>query len=102
MRISRKSTKPVKASEFVDYVEPVEDNSATVTDTVVDDVNTEALQPELPPVPAEDLSLKCNKYECAIEHVVEAIKCLSDCAMNGDDLAKEGIANLSVVLLELK
>ena len=44
---------------------------------------------------------KCNKYSECTDKIQEAIDCL--CKVAGDDIvAKESIANLGVVLLDLK
>lgn len=40
-------------------------------------------------------------YQCAIEKIMEAIECLGAVAKD-DTLARESIANLSVVLFDLK
>lgn len=42
------------------------------------------------------------KYNNAICSIQSAIEFLAEDAKNGDEVAKENIANLSVVLLELK
>ena len=44
----------------------------------------------------------CESCKQAICHVQSAIECLAECAKNGDQVARENIANLSVVLLDLK
>lgn len=43
-----------------------------------------------------------NKYAEATNYIESAIQALSKDAKAGDSLAKESIANLSVVLLDLK
>lgn len=43
----------------------------------------------------------CNSYQCAIDHILSAIDCLGEIAKD-DSLARESIANLSVVLFDLK
>lgn len=53
---------------------------------------------ELEPVLAPDTT--CSYDDC-IEHIHQAIDCLAECAQD-DPLAKESIANLSVVLLDLQ
>ena len=45
-------------------------------------------------------SIKASKYQAAQKHIKAAIDCLGSDAKN-DVLAKESIANLSVVLLDL-
>lgn len=42
-----------------------------------------------------------NPYEDACEHILSAIDCLGAIAEN-DDKAKDSIANLSVILFDLK
>lgn len=42
-----------------------------------------------------------NVYAACIEHIREAIDCLADCAKD-DPLARDAIADLSVVLFELQ
>lgn len=42
-----------------------------------------------------------NLYQSAIDHIQEAIESLADSAKN-DPIAREAIANLGVVLFELK
>lgn len=49
----------------------------------------------------EDAQSAC--YDDCISHIHQAIDCLAACANNADDTkAKEAIANLSVVLLDLQ
>lgn len=43
-----------------------------------------------------------SQYKEAVNYIQSAIQALSADAKNGDALAKESIANLSVVLLDLK
>lgn len=42
-----------------------------------------------------------NIYAACIEHIRQAIDCLADCAKD-DPLARDAIADLSVVLFELQ
>lgn len=42
-----------------------------------------------------------NTYAACIEHIRQAIDCLADCAKD-DPLARDAIADLSVVLFELQ
>ena len=42
-----------------------------------------------------------SPYQCAIDRIMEAIECLGAVAID-DVLARESIANLSVVLFDLK
>lgn len=41
-------------------------------------------------------------YSEAVDHIQSAIQALSETAKNGDVIAKESIANLGVVMLDLK
>lgn len=41
-------------------------------------------------------------YSEAVDHIQSAIQALSEAANNGDVIAKESIANLGVVMLDLK
>ena len=43
-----------------------------------------------------------SPYQCAIDNIYNAIECLGEAAKAEDSLAREAIANLSVVLLDLK
>ena len=43
-----------------------------------------------------------SHYDDTIDYIVSAIESLSELAKNGDVLARETIANLGVVLLDLK
>lgn len=46
---------------------------------------------------------ECNDAFCACkDHVQQAIECLGDLATNGDERAKEAIANLSIVYFDLQ
>lgn len=44
----------------------------------------------------------CNDKEQAIEYILSAIHALGESALEGDEIAKDSIANLGVVLLDLK
>ena len=39
---------------------------------------------------------------CALDHIQQAIDCLSDCANSGDEEVKNYIADLSVIYFELQ
>ena len=43
-----------------------------------------------------------GKYGKAQDHIMQAVKELSEIAKTGDEIAKDSIANLSVVLLDLQ
>ena len=43
-----------------------------------------------------------HKYQEALDYINSAIQALGDAAKNGDSLAKESIANLGVIMLDLK
>lgn len=43
-----------------------------------------------------------SPYQCAMDYIYNAIECLGELAKSEDSLARESIANLSVVLLDLK
>lgn len=80
MKITKKQSQPVTASEEVAVVEvPVVDETAVE-------------------VPVE---VAPCKYECAINLISEAIECLAEIAKD-DQIAKDSIANLGVVMLDLK
>ena len=82
MKITKKQ--PVKASDEIAVVEvPV------VEETVA---------PEVPVV--EEAACAC-KYQPAIDLISSAIESLAEIAQ-GDQIAKDSIANLGVVLLDLK
>lgn len=48
-----------------------------------------------------DTTCDTSCYECAIEHILSAIDCLGEIAKEAP-IARESIANLSVVLFDLK
>lgn len=83
MKITKKQ--PVTASEEVAIVDvPVvaEDPAAVVVE--------------------ESVATPCDcKYACAIDYISNAIECLAEIAKD-DQVAKDSIANLGVVLLDLK
>lgn len=80
MKITKKQSQPVTASEEVAVVEvPVVEEAAVE-------------------VPVE---VAPCKYECAINLISEAIECLAEIAKD-DQVAKDSIANLGVVMLDLK
>jgi len=60
----------------------------------------ENLDPVLAPEEMVEEAPVCTYDEC-IQHIHEAIDCLAACAKD-DPIAKESIANLSVVLLDLQ
>lgn len=86
MRI--KKNKIVKSSEQIDELDPV---LAPQSDVELDDSEAASLD--------EGDEDYCDYEEC-VEYIYKAIDCLARCA-NKDPLAKESIANLSVVLLDL-
>ena len=43
-----------------------------------------------------------SQYQCAIDNIMNAIDCLGELAQSDDQIARDAIANLSVVLLDLK
>lgn len=88
MKIKKKSA--VKASEELIVAEPV----------VAEPVVVETLAEELP-APGEELAQSCCKYQCAIDFISDAIECLAEIAKD-DEVAKDSIANLGVVMLDLK
>ena len=48
-------------------------------------------------------SIQCNPgYDKATEHIMCAISALGDKAKSGDTTARDAVANLSVVLFDLK
>lgn len=51
---------------------------------------------------ATDATVSKSNYAEAINNIQSAIQALSKAAQDGDTLAKESIANLSVVLFDLK
>ena len=51
---------------------------------------------------ATDATVSKSDYAEAINNIQSAIQALSKAAQDGDTLAKESIANLSVVLFDLK
>lgn len=54
---------------------------------------------DAPAVPVE--TIQVDPKVCASEHIMEAIKCLSKIA-KVDEVAKDSIANLAVVMFDLK
>ena len=78
MKISKK--KSVKASEFID--QPLANPCAEGECVVIEE------QPAC-------------KYQCAIDLISSAIECLAEVAKD-DPIAKDSIANLGVVMLDLK
>lgn len=85
MRITKK---PINADNIVDDV------LVDVAEVIpVDETSEEGVDVE-PVVPC---------YDACIEHIHQAIDCLAECANTTNDTkAKEAIANLSVVLLDLQ
>ena len=85
MRITKK---PINADNIVDDA---------LVDVAVDapvDAPVDELVEVAPAVPC---------YDACIEHIHQAIDCLAECANTTNDAkAKEAIANLSVVLLDLQ
>ena len=55
---------------------------------------------EIMGTPAESMVPDC-KYSIAIDNIMHAIESLAEVAEN-DDIARDSIANLSVVILDLK
>ena len=43
-----------------------------------------------------------SPYQAGIDFIMNAIDCLGEAAKSGDEKARDAIANLSVVLLDLK
>ena len=79
MRIQKKS---IKADAFID------ETLTTIPEAAVEEV------------PLLD---EPNCYDSCIEYIHQAIDCLATCASTKDDpTAKEAIANLSVILLDLQ
>ena len=50
------------------------------------------------PIPSEEC---CCTYQCAVDFISSAIECLAEIAKD-DQIAKDSIANLGVVMLDLK
>ena len=85
MKITKR---PIKADEFID-------ETLVPVDEVVDDIGG------VPEDIAEEATI-CPYNEC-IEYIHQAIDCLAACeGVKDDPVAKEAIANLSVVLLSLQ
>lgn len=83
MKISKKN---IKADEFIDETLETVDEAPVTELEVIEEAPTAA---------------PC--YSDCIEHIHQAIDCLAVCANEtGDSKAKEAIANLSVVLLDLQ
>lgn len=76
-------------------------------DNIVDDALVDvAVDAPVEVAPVDELvevapAVPC--YDACIEHIHQAIDCLAECANTTNDAkAKEAIANLSVVLLDLQ
>ncbi len=65
-----------------------------------EDIAVEHIEVNTVPVEAEPVVSECP-YQCAIDHIYKSIECLGAVAKD-DALARESIANLSVVLFDLK
>ena len=76
----------------------IEEYKQGLEEPVVDDI----VEPET----SEEIDTEveeCNDAFCACkDHVQQAIECLGDLATNGDERAKEAIANLSIVYFDLQ
>lgn len=77
----------VNSSDNVETTEDIND---------VQDESTEDIEAK------KNLGLAKEFYTLAAEHVNHAIDALGDAASNGDKYAKQEIADLSVILLDLK
>jgi hypothetical protein len=96
MKIAKKSNVSAscesteKEKDTVETVEDINDFEAEVEDT------------------EEDIEAKTNMalakefYPLAVSHVKDAIDALGNAAKNGDKYAKQEIADLSVILLDLQ
>ena len=85
MKISKRA---IKADEILDETLEVVDDVPVVEEIIEED-------------PATSLQEPCA-FDVCIDYIHQAIDCLADCAQAGDEKAKEAIANLSVVLLDLQ
>ena len=81
------STKSVESSESVESVEDIND---------VEEESTEDVEAK------KNLGLAKQFYSLAYNHVKNAIDALGDAANSGDKYAKQEIADLSVILLDLQ
>ena len=75
-------------------VETVEDINDFEADT--EDVNEEDIEAKT------NMALAKEFYPLAVSHVKDAIDALGNAAKNGDKYAKQEIADLSVILLDLQ
>lgn len=96
----------VKESE---QVKDIDDTTIEECDSVkssesvksVEDINDIATEPSEDIEAKKNLELAKKFYQLASTHVRNAIDALGDAASNGDKYAKQEIADLSVILLDL-
>ena len=68
----------------------------------VEDINDVGTEPEDDVEAKKNLGLAKQFYSLAANHVQNAIDALGDAASNGDKYAKQEIADLSVILMDIK
>ena len=71
------------------------------TVNTVEDINDVNIQPDDDIEAKKNLGLATKFYSLASEHIKHAIDALGEAANNGDKFAKQEIADLGVVLLDL-
>lgn len=109
MRIEKKScVKSECATDDKDVksVETCEAGTECAEDTKevegVEDINDVGTDPEDDIEAKKNLGLAKQFYSLAATHVKNAIDALGDAASNGDKYAKQEIADLSVILMDIK
>lgn len=68
----------------------------------VEDINDVGTEPEDDIEAKKNLGLAKQFYSLAATHIKNAIDALGDAASNGDKYAKQEIADLSVILMDIK
>lgn len=100
MKIRKTKVTAGKDCENCEDIKTEED--IILEEPVVDDI----VEPEIAEDTVEEIDTEveeCNDAFCACkDHVQQAIECLGDLATNGDERAKEAIANLSIVYFDLQ
>ena len=94
---STKPEKEVKAEDEVEVKEDIKEEVESVED--INDFGEDASEEDIEA--KKNLGISKQFYSLAAEHVKNAIDALGDAASSGDRYAKQEIADLSVILLDL-
>lgn len=108
MKIERKSKACAGCEDTEKKIEGAEVDTKEVEDKKTESVESAEDINDVADTPEDDIEAKKNLglakqfYQLASEHVKNAIDALGDAASNGDKYAKQEIADLSVILFDLK